>query len=94
MAILEKERGPLDRSVAESLDRLADALEAQNRFAEALPKRARAARAWGQILGEDHPELAGRYMALADLCRKTGRDAEAARFRERAIEIKMKYPGP
>src|SRR6266480_836265 len=58
LQIREQALGPTHRDVAQSLNNLANLLQAMGDYAGARPLHERALRIWEQALGPTHPEVA------------------------------------
>ena len=87
-AVKEAERFPdPDLRLARSLNNLAAAYAAQEKYAEAEPLYRRALAILEKVRGPDHPDVATALSNYAALLQATNRGAEAAKLEARATAI-------
>lgn len=91
---LETELGPEHPTVAESVNDLAELLQAQGKYAEAEPLHRRALAINEKVIGPDHPDVASNLNNLALLLYFQGKYAEAEPLYRRALAVLEKTLGP
>ncbi len=77
--------------MGQSINNLAALYHVQGRYADAEPLYKRTLAILEKALGPEHPNVATGLENYADLLRKTGRDAEAAKMELRAEAIRHKH---
>ena len=91
--LAEKSWGPDHPNVAAALRSLADAVGAQNRFAQAEPLYKRSLAIREKALGPDHPDVANSLSGLAELYYNQGQRMQAELALKRVVAILEKALG-
>jgi serine/threonine protein kinase len=93
LAIYEREKGPRALDTANAMIELGDALEEEDRYAEAEPLLRQGLDSLRRVLGEEHPDTLVAMNRLATLCAHSGKSVDAELLWVKALEVGRRVLG-